>query len=222
MLLVSDELIGTHCPNSEIKYICSKGMLLDEAYSIIKRELKGSEKGPILVSVGSYHVTAYYNDWNPGSIDGVEVECTKRALKDFERGLHRFKKLSRRFDVKISMCSLIPLPWEQDCDNTPDRKAIVTHCLSKLFVKANEYIDEFNKEQQVVTENLKKYMDRGNHNFYMTGQRKIKDSMYNDQGLPTHEASRRLMERCVAKIDSLSVDFNHNYVRTPRSRRQRN
>ena len=212
MLLVSDELIGTNCPNSSIKYISSKEMFLDEARSVIKSELKGHEQGPVLVAVGSYHISASYNGWTPESIDGCEVQCVKDALICFEKELHRFSKLSRKFGVKISICSLIPLPNEQDCDNTPSRKAFLTHIISKLFVKANEAIEQYNNAQHVTTLKLKKFMDEGNHNFYMTGQRKIKKNKYNEKGLPNARAVNILMNKSVDKIISLSRDVNNNFM----------
>ena len=200
-ILLSDELMGSKCSDKYIKYISASEMNLKEARHLLKKELKANvdKKVSVLMSVGSYHATAKFNEWRESSVQGNERRLFGDALSGFKRELVMIERLGEKYECKIVMASLIPLPDHQDMKS--DKEA-VTHMASKLFVAANEEINCYSRKIGIDALVLKKFCDCGNKNKYITGQRKINLKKYKD-GKPNKDLKRKLMSQAVNRLRAM-------------------
>ena len=106
-----------------------------------------------------------------------------------------------KYKCKVVLCSLIPLPNEQDCDAAEPSKKVLTDIVSRLFVEFNKEIDKFN---DVPTPMLKQYLDKGNRSRYPSGQRKIKvNKWYDVHGRLSDEAKQKLMQYIRFKLENI-------------------
>ena len=175
--IISDTLLGYTCPDEEVQMIIRKDLKIKGVKSVIREILENKvfDEEPIfMVSVGSYDATAISNKWDSSLVNNARdfgKSLVIKAVDRFQRKLFSLKKFATNQKCTIIMCSLIPLPYEQDSDRVCTAEKLLKDLVSRLFVEFNKLINEFNGE--VLTPMLKKRLDRGNNHRYVSGQRKI-------------------------------------------------
>ena len=203
--IISDALLGYTCPDDEIQMIIHKEMKIKGVKSVIREILENKvfDEEPIfMVSVGSYDATAIRNKWDSSLVNNARdfgKSLVIKAVDKFQRKLFSLKKFGDHQKCTIIMCSLIPLPYEQDSDKVPLSEKLLKDLVSRLFVEFNKLINEFNGK--VPTPMLKKRLDRGNHHRYVSGQRKIQYNLYHD-GTPSLEGQQLIMNIVVNHLRS--------------------
>ena len=206
--LLGDGLLGK-CLDEEITYIMQERMDLVKAVSVIERELnkKVYHEAPVLlVAVGSYQATAAYNEWSVDNILKDFPNNVTGAVKKFDENLKLLKKTAKNNKCKIVMCSLMPLP-EQNSNLVKGKEKFLSDQVSRLFVEFNNSIDRYNAKQGESTLKLKKFLDKGDKQKYVSTQRYIKMSCYTDaeDGQPKliNEMQEKLMGMAVRRLRNL-------------------
>ena len=189
-ILITDGLIIPKKGDYLFSIILKKECILEDVVPLLKKEkLKANDK--VLVSVGSYDITAKQCGWDYNLIKTKEG-LVEDAVGEFNQNLKCIKEYAIEHGLNVAICGLIPLPNEQCYDLASDNKKELTYLLSSLFEKCSKEVKNTNDKFRFLC--LEKYLTRGCNKKYKSGQLKIKEDYYK-QGVPNEERKNILMDR---------------------------
>ena len=141
-LLITDGLVIPKTGNYNFSIVLKKNCILEDVLNLLKKEkLKPSDI--VLVSVGSFNVTAKECGWDEKLIIG-KFDLLEDAVNQFKCCLCELRDYAKEQSIKIAFCGLIPIPMEQNHDNAPDNKKELVDLVSKLFVSCSLEISKKN------------------------------------------------------------------------------
>ena len=189
-VLLTDGLLG-NIQIPDVKVIVNKISTIEDVEKMVTIELdcEPSELLQVfIVAIGSFNAAASFIGLDETS-DKNYMECKRlEMLEKVEERLNKLKVICQTRDCRIILCSLIPLPGEQDSDSLMlhGYNRELTTILSKLYVEINKSIDEYNKELGVKTPAIHKFFIN-RYRYQASNQRKIRLSCYRSAAVPKDE-----------------------------------
>lgn len=157
-----------------IKLICPKEGTTEELVTEIAEYIKDVKSPVVVIQVGGKETTSKGIGIDQGLFDrghGTK-KLQNMVVKDVLKPLKKLNSVVKQHKGVLRVTSLIPYPKDQDYEKS-DHSEELQRYLSEIYVKINDEIDKFNKENRTHTPRIRHYLENTKRRYKQRQQQKI-------------------------------------------------